>query len=155
MRAAKRLWIYSGLGVPEGIALVRRPLRRRTTKRILLVGNPKMRGIVPPLSSLVTDHNGVMSTDLRDATLRQWAENDWLDSHLRVFRPSSVLIGLDPRDRLARWVLSRRIRRYGARDIWLVPPKVPWAATSRFLPAPVLNVKGFALWAAKAFDVIK
>lgn len=155
MQAAKRFWIYSGLGVPEGVALVRRPERLSAERRVLLVAAPQVQGIVPPLSSLVAGHGGAMHADVRPATLRQWAENDWLTSHLSVFRPTSVFVGLDPRDPLARQVVSGRIRRAGARDIWLVPPRVPWVATRRYLPAPEPNVEGYARWAAQAFAVIK
>jgi len=155
MRAAKRFWIYSGLGVPDGVALVRRPERGSARQRVLFIGSPETQGIVPPLSSLVADHGGAMHADVRPTTLRQWAENDWLSSHLQVFRPTSVLIGLDPRDSLARQVVRGRIRQAGARDVWLVPPRIPWVATRRYLPAPELSVKGYALWAARAFAVVK
>lgn len=155
MQAAKRFWIYSGLGVPEGVALVRRPQRSAAERRVLLVGGPEMQGIVPPLSSLVAGHDGAMHVDFRAATLRQWAQGDWLASHLSVFRPTSVFVGLDPRDSLARQVVRGRIRRAGARDVWLVPPRIPWVATRRYLPAPESSVEGFALWAAQAFAVIK
>jgi hypothetical protein len=155
MRAAKRFWIYSGLGVPEGVALVRRPERSSAERRVLLVGMPEMQGIVPPLSSLVAGHDGAMHADLRRATLRQWAANDWLTSHLNVYRPTSVFVGLDPRDSLARQLVRGRIRRAGARDVWLVPPRIPWVTTRRYLPAPESSVEGYALWAARAFAVIK
>lgn len=155
MQAAKRFWIYSGLGVPDGVALVRRPERGTAKRRVLLVGGPEMQDIMPALSSLIAGHDGAIHADFRQATLRQWAENDWLTSHLSVFRPTSVFIGLDPRDSLARQVVRGRVHRSGARDVWLVPPKVPWVATRRYLPAPEPSVKGYALWAARAFAVIK
>lgn len=155
MRAAKRFWIYHGLGVPEGVALVRKPERARAKQRVLLVGSAQIQGIVPPISSLVVGHEGQMHTDLRSATLRDWARHDWLATHLAVFRPTSVLVGLDPRDVLARRVVRGRILRSGAMDVWLVPPTVPWFQTSRYLPAPEQNAEGFALWAARAFAVVK
>jgi hypothetical protein len=155
MRAAKRFWIYSGLGIPEGVALVGRPARSTAERRVLLIGAPAVQGIVPPLSLLVAGHGGAMHVDVRRATLRQWAENDWLTSHISVFRPTSVFVGIDPRDSLARQLISGRIRRGGAQDVWLVPPQVPWVATRRHLPAPESSVEGYALWAARAFAVIK
>jgi hypothetical protein len=155
MRAAKRLWIYSGLGVPDGVALVRRPERSAAERRVLLIGAPTVQGVALPLSSLVAGHGGSVHVDIRDATLRQWARSDWLKSHLTVHRPTSVVVGLDPRDSLARQLVSGRIRRAGARDVWLVPPRIQWVTTRRFLPAPQPSVEGYALWAARAFAVIK
>lgn len=155
MRAEKRFWIYAGLGVPEGVALVRRPDRGSAADRIMLVGSAELQPIVAPLSSLVQDRGSALHVDLREASLRRWAEADWLDSHLSVFRPTAVMLGLDPRDSLARQAVRARVRRAGAKDLWLVPPGVAWRATRRYLPAPELNAKGYALWAARALAMIK
>lgn len=155
MRVAKRFWIYSGLGVPEGVALVKRPNRGRADKRIVLIGGSVIQGLALPMSSLVTDSDSALHIDIRDASLRDWAEHDWLKSHLQVFRPTVVFVALDPRDSLARQCVRGRIRRAGAKDVWLVPPGISWCATKRFVPAPELNAEGFALWAASALAVVK
>jgi hypothetical protein len=155
MRAAKRFWIYSGLGVPEGVALVRRTDRGSASKRILLIGGTEMQGLTLPLASLMVNSNSALHIDLRDASLRQWASNDWLNSHLAVFRPTAVFVALDPRDSLARQAVRARIRRHGARDVWLVPPGIPWHAARRYVPAPELNAEGYALWAGRALSVVK
>ena len=92
MRAEKRFWIYSGLGVPEGAGLVRRPDRGSASERILLIGDSEVQGLTLPLASLVSDAESALHVDLRDATLRHWAANDWLRSHLAVFRPTAVFV---------------------------------------------------------------
>ena len=155
MRPAKRYWIYSGLGVPEGAGLVRRPNRRSAADRIILLGHTSLQGLVAPLSSLLADRGSILHVDLRDATLRDWAKHDWLTGHLAAFRPTAVFLALDPRDSMAKQSVRNRVRKAGAVDVWLVPPGISWAATRRYVPAPDLNARGYAAWASRALAVVK
>lgn len=155
MRADKRLWIYSGLGVPEGVALVRRPPRRKLERRVLLVGGLRARQLAPLVARLAQGAGASLHVDSRPgASTRDWAATDWLPTHLAVYRPTHVLLVLDPRDVLARRVIRAKVRRAGGETFWLVPPGVPHEASPRFIAAPGDDARSLAAWAAKAWGVV-
>jgi len=155
MRGEKRLWIYSGLAVPEGVGLVRRSVERaKSYCRVLLVGSGIAHGLVPTLSRLATDSQANLHVDVRVGKgLRDWAKQSWLQSHLSIFKPSVVFLVLDPGDLLARKIVEMRIRRAGAKDVWLVPHGIKPPASSKFVLAPKPHAAGFASWASRGWAV--
>jgi len=155
MRSEKRLWIYSGLSVPEGVALVRPPVKRiRSVRNVLLIGGWHAQGLFPPMSRLALDSGVALHVDSRDSSARDWAKKDWLKSHLKSFRPKIVFLALDPSDDLARQAIKARVRSSGADLFWLVPYGIDYKRSFRYLHAPNDDVEGFAAWAADAWTMV-
>jgi hypothetical protein len=127
MRAEKREWIYAGLGLPEGIGLVR-PVRRRpkVVKSVLVIGNDTLpiASVLPPLKKLLG--NQPLAADIRPRTTATiWVQAPWLRNNLLRFRPSHVLVALDPNsDGQARRLIDGALGQAGAQSIWLTRPGV-------------------------------
>ncbi len=109
-----------------------------------------------PMSKLAEASEASLHVDVDyRTTTRDWAKGDKLTSHLAVFRPTVVLLALDPGDMLARRCIRARVRRAKAREFWLVPPGVDSPPRARFIRAPIANAAGYAAWAARAWAVVK
>lgn len=126
MQAAKRLWIYAGLAVPEGVALVRRGRPRPAALRprlVLLVGDETARRLAAPLDDLAAGsatHIVVCARDGSSAT--EWAADGSFAAQLERIMPGAVLYALDGTDVRAVAALMARPRRLGAEGWWLPPP---------------------------------
>ena len=158
MRTAKKLWLYSGLAVPQGVAYVRREPVKRTFSptRLLLLGGHEAQGVAVPLSRMTGFSGAAMHVDIdARASTRDWAKSDKLKSHLAVFRPTWVIFALDPSDMLARRCIRAKLRKAGARDVWMTPPGVDFPESARCIPAPEANVAGFAAWAARVWAMVR
>lgn len=156
MQTQKRLWIYSGLAVPEGIGLVRRQAHQAVApRRVLLVGDSSARGLVLPMTQLAMASNSALHVDIDPgASARDWAKNDKLVAHLAVFRPNVVFLVLDPADMLARRCIRARVAAAGARAFWMVPPGVSSPPRTRFITSSEPNATGLATWAARAWTMV-
>lgn len=125
------------------------------TERLLVIGHRALEPVlVPPLKSVVDERKIPTHFDLRARFLREWLENRWLLEGIATFRPTVVMIAHDPRDAFARQLIRGFVRRVGAREIWLVPPGIPWRATKNFCPAFDLSVEGVASWVARAIAMV-
>lgn len=158
MRTAKKLWLYSGLAVPQGVAYVQRPPVRRAYSpiRLLLIGGHDAEGVAVPLSRMTECAGASLHVDIdRSATARDWARNGKLKSHLAVFMPTWVIFALDPSDMLARRCIRAKLRKAGAQDVWMTPPDVFYPESARCIPAPKPNVAGFAAWAARVWAMVR
>jgi hypothetical protein len=155
MRQDKRLWIYGGLGIPEGVALVKRPVAPRPM-RVLFVGNESGRPLVPILRQLAEDSRAPFTVDLRRrSSVRQWLAEPWLFEHLAHLRPTTVFFALDPRDVLGRRAIHERVRRAGGADFWLAAPGILSRSTPRFIAAPASDARSLAAWAARAWNAAR
>ena len=153
MQQDKRLWIYGGLGVPEGVALVKRPLGARRRARVLFAGNESGRPLVPVLKRLAADSGASLSVDLRaNTSARQWLAEPWLAEQLARLRPTTVFFALDPRDVLARRSIHERVRRAGGADFWLAAPGILQRSTPRFISGRASDARSLAAWAASAWN---
>ncbi len=160
MRSEKRLWIYTGLSVPEGAGLVRRlaararPVGRSAAAvRILLLGDSHAQGLLPPMSRLAGDAGAALHADARlGSSLRDWATQGWLQAHLAAFRPTAVFVAMDHRDPLARRMVQARVRRIRAEIFWLLPAGVPHVSSTHFIGATGDGAASFAAWAARAWS---
>lgn len=154
MHGDKRLWIYAGLAVPEGIGLVKLPVMAAPrARRVLLVGDDRGRPLVPVLRRLAADSGARLQSDLRrGSTPRQWLSSGRLVAQLARFRPGAVLVALDPRDVVARRSLHEQVRRAGALDVWLVPPGLLRRSQGRFVAAQAADARSLAAWAARAWQ---
>jgi hypothetical protein len=156
MRREKRVWIYAGLGVPRGTALVRKPDGGRgfDGRRVLLVGRDEAYGLSAPLARLAADSGVSFRVDFRRGTsAMDWAENQWLDHHLRNFRPTSVFFVADLSDSVAAKKVAAKVRLAGAPLLWLTPGfhgRRPWS-----VPARDLTVSGYAAWAGQAWAMLQ
>jgi len=157
MRTEKRLWIYSGLSVPEGVALVRPAVKRlKSVREVLLVGDWHAQGLFPPMARLAADSRVDFHMDARvGSSLRDWAKKDWLKVHLKSFEPKIVFIAIDPSDELARQAVKSRVKRSRAEVFWLVPFGIGCKRSNRYLSAPSDDIGGFAAWAARAWSVVE
>jgi len=161
MRVEKRQWVYQGLGVPEGVGLVRRPSSRRLTdsamtRRLLLCGEQLVKEILPPLARLASDGGMSIHVDARPGkSAHEWAKQGWLRAHLVTFQPTVVLLALDPRDLLARRLIDLRIARAGADLLWVVPHEIECPQEIGFFAAPSSSVTAMAGWVGRLWADIK
>lgn len=95
-----------------------------------------------------------LSFDFRHESISSWARDPDLDFALAAFSPTDVFVAVDPSDISARQAVQRKIRSYGAKDLWMVPPGMPWVSNKNFCPAHDLTVSGVASWAARAFSMV-
>ena len=157
MRREKRVWIYAGLGVPQGTALVRKgPVGPPAGGlRILLAGREEAQGLVAPLARLASDAGVSLRVDHRPGTTaRDWADNPWLSQHLLTFRPTAVFFVADPSDVAAARKLAAIVARAGVPLLWLTPgPSTAKGALS--VPARDLTASGYAAWAGQAWAMVR
>jgi hypothetical protein len=121
MRAAKRQWIYTGLAVAPGVAIVRRSAprpRRLPAGPLLLVGDETARALATPLGDLATK-TILVARYVPGSTAVDWARDALLDAELRQLRPRHVLYAMSGEDPLAVTALTSKARRAGATPTWL------------------------------------
>lgn len=159
MRAAKRQWIYTGLAVPRGVALVRRtPARPEQARRgtIVLVGDETAHALATPLSDLAKDAGTpFVARYAPRSTALDWSTDAVLESQLQRLRPSHVLYAMDGQDARAVVLLATKAQRVGARPQWLATPGrpvAPFVDTMRppfgvVQPGRPMTVGIYAAWA--------
>ena len=156
MRAEKRFWIYSGLGVPEGVALVRRPRRSLARDRVLLLGKQEVvQALTPLLARLAEDAAGDLIARHQEGSTRSWVTEGWLSAALAECDPTLVFLAMDPTDVLARRAIRARLRRAKAEEFWLIPPGVSVQPSSRFIASEGTDARSLAAWAARAWSVTR
>lgn len=161
MLAGKRQWIYSGLGVPRGVALVRRPSSRSPlTERstVVLCGGTHASALAVPLGELVRGAGATLVVRVKPgSTPADWAAEPALPAELRALRPAAVLYALCPSDRRSRAALSAAARSTGAAVRWLAPPGDSGrGAETVVAPLYVVSLSGlsvgtYAAWAGAAW----
>lgn len=159
MRRAKRVWIYAGLGVPEGAALVRcrESLPRAVDgRRVLLVGGDETVGLVPPMTRLVTDTGGSLRVEHRAGTeTADWARGPWLPFHLEHYDPTVVFLVASPTDQLSAKRIRHLMKARGVPLFWMVRPGVALRSDPRVIPARDLTASGYAAWAGQAWSMVE
>jgi hypothetical protein len=156
MRDDRRLWIYSGLAVPDGVATARPSVYRTEPRQgALLIGREgqTVRALLQAMSRLPLHRVGGMVVDLRpDTDLQSWAQSSWMDDYLDQSPADVVLAALTPVEPVARQSLEQRAADHGARMLWLSDPGV---FAPGCLSAPVrATASEIASWAGQVFDVI-
>jgi hypothetical protein len=159
MRAAKRQWIYTGLAVPRGVAVVRRTpprAQRGPHGSIVLVGDESAHALATPLNDLAGDaHTTFVARYAPQSTASNWASDAVLDSQLQNLRPAHVLYAMDGQDARAVIALVAKARLAGAKALWLsLPgrPAAPFVDTMRpplwvVRPGLPMTVGTYAAWA--------
>jgi hypothetical protein len=159
MRRKKRVWIYAGLGVPKGAALVRRVAAlpvRADSRRALLMGQLEVQGLVAPMARLAADSGATLRVDTRAGTAAEWSQSKRLEHHLSIFDPTVVFLVADPRDEVSVFRIRRKMQEHPAAALfWLIPPQVRAAPHPRFIPARNLTAAGYAAWAGQAWRMVK
>jgi hypothetical protein len=158
MRAAKRQWIYAGLAVPAGVALVRRSALGQSAAPpgfVLLVGDERALAIAAPLEDLTSASPTQLAVRVRPgSSASDWAVDGSFTDDLRRMRPDVVLFALPVDDPRSVAALVARARRGGAAPWWLPPPgRTVLGAFA--LPAPLwvvsssrpMSVGTYAAWA--------
>jgi len=159
MRAAKRQWIYAGLAVPQGVALVghaRTRPQKRSARRILLVGDDHARGIATPLADLsVGSGTTLVVRSRKSSQAADWLTDELFWTGLSSIRPDAVLFSLDAADGASAAALARRAGRSVAVVRWLPPPGrrvegLPSVPAPLWLlrPEQRMSVGRYAAWAA-------
>lgn len=162
MLAAKREWIYSGLAVPPGLALVR-PVGPRAPvaegSSVLLCGSSVTTALAVPLGALARGDGvdlHVLAEDGTDAA--DWSKRPGFPGYLRRLKPAAVLYVLSPEDRRAVKALTLAARSAGAEVRWLAPPGARLSGEG-IVPAPIdiddpagqMSVGMYAAWAGAAW----
>lgn len=158
MRAEKKLWLYRGLTVPEGVAFVRRGLSPRSAAncRVLLLGGIVAQALAPLMNELSVCSSASLHVDVEPTwSAREWVKSDRFRSHLAVFRPTTCVFVLDPSDMLARRCVRARLGRIGTADLWMVPYGIECPPSTRFIPADEANVGAYAVWAARTWAMVE
>lgn len=162
MRREKRVWIYAGLGVPPGAALVRTHESLpglADGRRVLVVGCEAAHGLVPPMARLAADSGFSLKVDHRRSTTRDWAQRPWLDHHLASYQPTVVFVVADPADEMSAHLIRRKVSFHRKPIFWMTPPgaaKSPDPTASQVvIPARDLTASGYAAWAGRAWSMVK
>jgi len=97
-----RRWIYGGLLLAGGIGVARLVTAHpkvRVDTRLLLIGDSLAQGLSPHLKELSTEE-GVpyLGAGVSGTRIDQWIHSQWLDSALRDFDPTLVLVSLGTND---------------------------------------------------------
>ena len=158
MRRAKREWIYVGLAVPHGAALVR-PSRRTgdgLPTRVLLAGGPNAELLRTPLSGLA--EGALVELDIlvrTEPTASEWAAGGWLPAALVASHPEAVLLALDVDDLYAAAGLAALVTGFGASLVWLPEsgPDVPYLSV-RAPSGGKLTASEYASWAGAAWSAL-
>jgi hypothetical protein len=153
MRGEKRRWIYTGLGLPAGIALVRHARERsERPSRLLLMGGEVARALAPPLGRLARDARVELVLELRPGVRPQeWLERGWMVTAIELFQPELTLVGLEPHA-----PLEAELSKLATPVMWLSPerhlPQMhPAGAPGTMRPD---TASGYAAWAAAVWRSI-
>ena len=162
MLAAKRQWIYSGLGVPRGMALVRPTAPRaalRELHTVVLCGGSRVPALAVPLGALASG-DGVRLTTLYHpgTTAADWAREPGFPAYLRSLHPAAVLYLLSPDDPRYDAALTAAAQSAGAEVRWMPPPGATRTGRET-VPAPSSILKSgagfsvgtYAAWAGAAW----
>ena len=156
MRRAKREWIYVGLAVPEGAALVRRADPRPRPARVLLAGGPSAELLRTPLYELAQGALVRLDTAIRrEATASAWLGGGWLAPALVRFTPECVLLSVAVDDGYAAASLGALVSGFGAALVWM--PSSGLDVPSPSVRAPDggrLTATAYASWAGAAWSAL-
>jgi hypothetical protein len=156
MRRAKREWIYVGLGVPEGAALVRPSGPRPRPARVLLAGGPSAELLRTPLAELAEGALVRLDTAIRrESTASAWLSGGWLAPALVRYAPECVLLSLSIDDGVAAATLGALVSGFGSALVWMPAsgPEAP-SPSVRAPSAGKLNATATASWAGAAWSAI-
>lgn len=158
MRPNKRIWLFGGLTVPDGVALVRpRPPEDSRTPRVLLCGGDQVAPLATVLERLVTDCGGVFASELRaDSTSDDWLRHGWLEKRCQDFAPTAVLLALEPAASVADQVL-KKLADQAFKGLGFAHAGAP-GARLMWLPSPAgsgLSARTYASWAARALAMVR
>lgn len=144
MDPKKRAWIWSGIALATGVGVVLMMGSAADATvgpllvpgdRLLLLGDSLAEGLATPLGQLSHDTHVDFASDGRSGTrIADWASQSWLETAL-ARRPKLVIVSLgtndmlmlDPRIETGQLrALVARIKASGARQLWLMPPTMPF-----------------------------
>lgn len=163
LRLRHRRWVYGGLDVPEGKALVRGPgepaEEPRLPQQLLVMGDEVARAVGAPLMRLARDAEvGLLVVSQAGHPAEAWLEHGWIVSAVGRCLPDLVifafLAGQDPA------TIERLAMATGAPALWLSPE--PAHATERVTPVHLATTPdtmaptafGYAAWAGKAWETM-
>jgi hypothetical protein len=156
MQDDRRLWIYAGLAIPEGVAAARASVYRTEPSRgAALIGDDRrdIMALLQALSRLPLHRSGGLSIDLRPGTdLSTWLSNGWIEEHPLIPLCDVVLVALSPDDQELAYQAQEQILAQGAKAIWL-PPAGIFAPDS--IAAPMRGTAAeIASWAGRVFELL-
>lgn len=162
LRLRHRRWVYGGLDVPDGKALVRTtgvPEDRAMPGQLLVVGDEVARAVGAPLMRLARDAQVALLVVAHvGAPAEAWLEHGWIVSAVGRCLPDLVLFafmaGQDPA------TIDRLATATGAPALWLSPD--PAHATDWVTPVHLPTTPdtmaptafGYAAWAGKAWKTM-
>lgn len=162
LRLRHRRWVYGGLDVPDGKALVRpagQPAGPSLPRQMLVVGDEVARAVGAPLMRLARDAEvGLLVVSHAGQPAESWLEHGWIVSAVGRCLPDLVLFaflaGQDPA------TIERLATATGAPALWLSPD--PAHATDLVTPVHLPTTPdtmaptafGYAAWAGKAWETM-
>jgi hypothetical protein len=161
LRLRHRRWVYEGLDIPEGMALVRResPKKRPPPPQLLVVGDEVAQAVGPPLTRLARDAGVAILVQGRPGLpAESWLEQGWIVSAVGRCLPDLLLLafmsGQDP-DTMDKLAVAA-----GCPALWLSPDpaEATKVVTPVHLPAApdtmAPTALGYAAWAGRAWHVM-
>jgi hypothetical protein len=158
MRRAKQEWIYIGLAVPHGAALVRASsfAQNAMPTRVLLAGGPSAELLRMPLSQLAS--GAMVELDIlvrEETTASAWAMGGWLPQALVSSNPEAVMLALEVDDVYAAASLVALAAGYGAKVVWLPESgEDPPYLSVRAPQGGKLTAAEYASWAGAAWSAL-
>jgi lysophospholipase L1-like esterase len=168
MDPKKRAWIWSGLALATGVGVVvllgpRPALAVRPMllpgERFVVIGDSLAQGLAMPFSQLAQDASVQFAeAGHQGSTILDWAHEPWLDEVLSA-RPRLLVVSLGTNDMLlgaplaeepALRALVGRIQASGARQLWLMPPSMPFPDAG---VRDMLERAGMDLFPSDALDI--
>jgi hypothetical protein len=152
--------VYQGLAVPVGVVVVRKLSERsarpgqpgqpglRAVLRLLVAGSELGSPLVPAMKRLAMTTGTELVVDLRHGTkVFDWSRNGWLATEMNAFRPTVVLLAMDPKqDPQASRELVSYCKKFGSKVFWLVKNN----ETGKSFP----SLNDLSSWASKIWSVI-
>lgn len=161
LRLRHRRWVYEGLDIPEGKALVRGTPRphRSPPPQLLVVGDEVAQAVGPPLTRLSRDAGVAILVQGRPGKgARAWLEEGWIVSAVARCLPDLLVLAFMVGQEAE--VMDQLAALAGCPALWMSPE--PVEATEAVTPVHLAAAPdtmsptafGYAAWAGKAWHVM-
>jgi hypothetical protein len=158
VQQSKREWVYRGLAVPPGSALVRSSTAHgeKAPRSVVFAGGAWAEPLRVPLSDMADGSKSLLSVFLREeSSVEEWITRGWLaEAAASLPGVDAVLLGLTVDPKTLRLVLPFPLR---SRIVWLLSPGA-MASEAVTVDPPrggMLTASEYASWAGSAWQALR